>query len=73
MVSGAYGADGEKYLQWCADMQDEMRLGVPAIMCFGAADGALETVNAFYAHDAVRGMIEARPSQPVVWTECWTG
>lgn len=73
MVSGAYGADGEKYLQWCADMQDEMRLGVPAIMCFGAADGALETVNAFYAHDAVRGMREARPSQPVVWTECWTG
>lgn len=74
MISDSYGDDGRRYLQWCSDMQHEMRLGVPTIMCFGAADGAVETINAFYAHKALPALRSgARRPQPAMWTECWTG
>lgn len=73
MVAGAYGDDGEKYLQWCSDLQHELNLGVPTIMCYGAADGAVETINAFYAHEEMENCLAARPDQPPIWTECWTG
>jgi beta-galactosidase len=73
MVAGAYGDAGARYLQWCADLQHELAFGVPTIMCYGAADGAVETVNAFYAHEEVPALRRARPRQPAVWTECWTG
>lgn len=74
MIAGAYGDAGEKYLKWCADLQHELRLAVPTIMCFGApAEGAVETINAFYAHEDVDALRRERPGQPMVWTECWTG
>lgn len=73
MVAGAYGNEGEEYLQWCSDLQHELNFGVPTIMCYGAAEGAVETVNSFYAHNEMESLQSARPDQPVVWTECWTG
>lgn len=73
MVSEAYGDDGTRYLQWCADLQKQLSFGVPAFMCYGAAEGVLETINSFYAHDAVESHRKRHPDQPPVWTECWTG
>lgn len=73
MVSDAYGTDGHKYLQWVADLQKELCFGVPSIMCYGAAEGVLETINAFYAHEHVEEHRELHPDQPPIWTECWTG
>lgn len=74
MIAGAYGDAGAEYLAWCAGLQHELRLAVPTIMCFGApAEGAVETINAFYAHKEVDALRRQRPAQPAVWTECWTG
>lgn len=73
MVSDAYGDRGTKYLQWCADLQKELEFGVPAIMCYGAADGVVETINSFYAHKEIDGHRDRHADQPPVWTECWTG
>lgn len=73
MVSDAYGDAGAAYLQWMADLQRELSFGVPGIMCYGAADGVVETINAFYAHEALGEQRERHADQPPVWTECWTG
>lgn len=73
MVSEAYGDQGGQYLQWCADLQKELDFGVPGIMCYGAAEGVVETINAFYAHEEIDRHRKRHPDQPPVWTECWTG
>ncbi|CDF40977.1 Cytoplasmic beta-galactosidase1 [Chondrus crispus] len=73
MVSDAYGDVGGKYLQWCADLQKELEFGVPGIMCYGAAEGVVETINSFYAHEEIDGHRQRHADQPPVWTECWTG
>lgn len=73
MVSSAYGDAGMRYLQWVADLQKKLDLGVPAIMCYGAAEGVVETINAFYAHKHLDDFRDRHPDQPPVWTECWTG
>lgn len=73
MVSHKYGETGVRYLQWMADLQKKLSFNVPAIMCYGAADGVVETINAFYAHEHIAGLRSSHPDQPPVWTECWTG
>lgn len=73
MVSDQYGDEGVAYLQWMADLQRRLDFGVPAIMCYGAADGVVETINAFYAHEHIAAHRISHPDQPPVWTECWTG
>lgn len=73
MVSDAYGDAGAEYLQWMADLQRELNFGVPGIMCYGAAEGVVETINAFYAHEELAGHRVRNANQPPVWTECWTG
>lgn len=73
MVSHQYGDEGLAYLQWMADLQRRLNFGVPAIMCYGAADGVVETINAFYAHEHIDAHRAAHGDQPPVWTECWTG
>lgn len=73
MVGDTHGKDGAKYLQWMADLQKELDLTVPGIMCYGAADGVVETINAFYAHKQIDEFRGRRADQPPVWTECWTG
>lgn len=73
MISDEYSDDGNRYLQWMADLQNELDLGVPAIMCYGAAEGVVETINAFRAHEHLDDFRERHPDQPPVWTECWTG
>ena len=73
MVSDAYGEEGGRYLQWCADLQKELNFGVPAIMCYGAAEGVVETINAFYGHKHIEDHRSRHSDQPPVWTEAWTG
>ncbi|PXF45867.1 putative beta-galactosidase 2 [Gracilariopsis chorda] len=73
MISDTYNAPGARYLQWMADLQSELDLRVPAIMCYGAANGVVETINAFYAHHHIDKHRAQHPHQPPVWTECWTG
>ncbi len=73
MVSEEYGDEGVRYLQWVADLQKDLRFGVPAIMCYGAADGVVETINSFKASEELEGHRQRHPDQPPVWTECWTG
>lgn len=73
MISDAYGDNGTQYLQWMADLQRQLNFGVPAIMCYGAAEGVVETINAFYAHQKLPDQRLRHPDQPPIWTECWTG
>lgn len=73
MVSDQYGKQGEKYLQWCADLQASQNFKIPAIMCYGAADGVIETINSFYAHKELADHRKRHPDQPAIWTEMWTG
>lgn len=73
MVSHKYGESGVQYLQWMADLQKKLSFNVPAIMCYGAAEGVVETINSFYAHELISGLRDVHSGQPPVWTECWTG
>lgn len=73
MISEKYGEEGEKYLQWVSDLQKELKFGVPGIMCYGSAEGVIETINSFKAHEEIEAHRKQHPNEPVVWTECWTG
>ena len=71
-VAKRYGADGQRYLAWMADLARDAGIDVPIIMCEGAAGGTVETVNGHSVSDeriaAFRG---AHPDLPMVWTELW--
>lgn len=73
MIKGNYGMDGETYIRWCAELGESLNLGIPLIMCSGAASGAIETINAFEAHDKIKDHMARHPGKPVLWTENWTG
>ncbi|MBN1900124.1 beta-galactosidase [Candidatus Sumerlaeota bacterium] len=73
MIKGNYGLDGETYIRWCAELGESLNLGIPLIMCSGAAPGAIETTNAFEAHDKIKDFATYHPDKPVLWTENWTG
>ena len=72
-VKKLYKADGQRYLQWCVQLADSLNLGVPLVMCCGGAKGAVETINAFYAHLQVASHRREHPDQPALWTEFYTG
>lgn len=73
MIDNAFSQEGKDYLQWAADLQRTLNFDVGAIMCVGAAEGVVETINSFYAHKEVARLRQSRPKEPPVWTECWTG
>lgn len=73
MISHKYGEDGIKYLQWVSNLQKQLNLNIPGIMCYGAASGVVETINSFYAHEEIDNFRLKHSDQPPVWTECWTG
>ena len=72
LVANNYGEEGQRYLQWAAQLGQSLNLGIPIIMCVGAAPGIMETINGFYAHHDLDTFIANHPNQPAVWTECWT-
>ncbi len=72
-VAAAYGEDGQRYLQWCGRMMQEATFGVPVIMCMGATQGTLETINGFYAHPKIEEYRRRHPDKPVLWTEFYSG
>ncbi|HWI52373.1 MAG TPA: beta-galactosidase [Symbiobacteriaceae bacterium] len=73
LLGGIYGADGERYKQWAADLGQSLNLGIPWIMCYGGAAGALETINGFYGHTQIERHWNEHPDQPAIWTEDWPG
>ena len=72
-VAKTYGADGQRYLDWCVDLTRSVDVGVPWLMCVGATAGILESINGFYAHDQLPRHFQAHPDQPALWTEHWPG
>lgn len=70
-VAKNYGEEGQKYLQWCVQLGKEIQLGVPLVMCCGASEGAMETINGFYAHQHLEQHWKDHPDQPAIWTENW--
>lgn len=73
LIAGTYGEDGERYKQWAADLGQSLGLGIPWIMCFGGAKGAIETINGFYGHPQIERHFAEHPDQPALWTEDWPG
>jgi len=72
-VAKIYKEDGQRYLQWCVELADSLNFGVPCVMCAGGARGAIETINAFYAHLQLGRHWREHPDQPALWTEFYTG
>ncbi|GCE13601.1 beta-galactosidase [Tengunoibacter tsumagoiensis] len=73
LIGARYGDEGKRYLQWVSDLGADLQLGVPLIMCVGAAQGAIETMNGFYSHDQIEDHFAKHPDQPAIWTENWPG
>jgi beta-galactosidase len=72
-IAAQYGVEGQRYLQWVSDLANKLNLGIPSIMCLGAAPGSLETINSFYGHIQIDEHRSRHPDQPALWTEDWPG
>lgn len=72
-IAEHYGVEGQRYLQWVSDLANKLDLGIPSIMCLGAAPGSLETINSFYGHAQIEEHRSRHPDQPALWTEDWPG
>ncbi len=72
-IAEHYGVEGQRYLQWVSDLANKLDLGIPSIMCLGAAPGSLETINSFYGHVQIDEHRSRHPDQPALWTEDWPG
>ncbi|HYG57286.1 MAG TPA: beta-galactosidase, partial [Symbiobacteriaceae bacterium] len=73
LVASTYGEEGDRYKQWAADLGRSLDLGVPWVMCYGGAEGAIETINGFYGHTQLERHWSDHPEQPALWTENWPG
>lgn len=72
-VSARYGTDGQKYLEWCVQSGRNAGLEVPLIMCEGAPEGVISTLNGFSVWSRMEALRKERTEQPILWTEAWTG
>ncbi|WP_338255642.1 beta-galactosidase [Dictyobacter halimunensis] len=72
-IASRYGAEGQRYLRWVSELGQSLNMGIPLVMCVGAAEGAIETMNGFYAHPMVEQHALNHPDQPAIWTEDWPG
>ena len=70
-VLGLNGENDRKYLDWCRRLADALDIGIPWIMCAGAAAGVMETINDFYGHKQIEDHRKKHPDQPQIWTENW--
>ncbi len=71
-VAKRYGADGQRYLAWMAELARRVGFDVPIIMCEGGSPDAVETVNGF-SNPATRieEFRRQHPDRPLLWTELW--
>jgi len=72
-ISKSYGQEGQNYLKWCVQLGNSLDLGIPWVQCFGAAEGAIESINGFYGHTELEKHFKEHPEQPPLWTENWPG
>lgn len=72
-VSKRYGEEGQRYLAWAAEVGRQAGLEVPLVMCYGASDDVIETLNGFTVWGGVEPLLKERPFQPAIWTENWPG
>ena len=70
-VAKSYGADGQRYMDWIVQLSQSLNTGVPLIMCSGAAEGAIETINGFMGQEHIEKFFKNHPGQPALWTENW--
>jgi len=71
-VADRYGEAGQRYLGWMSDLAIELGIDLPTIMCEGADDRSIETLNGFSIPES--RMLEFReenPDMPMFWTELW--
>ncbi|OAY42814.1 beta-galactosidase 15 [Manihot esculenta] len=70
-VQWAYGDDGKKYLDWCAKMADNLKIGIPWVMCQqdDAPSPMLSACNGYYCDQ----WSPKNSSIPKIWTENWSG
>ncbi|KAB1218638.1 Beta-galactosidase 7 [Morella rubra] len=70
-IMGSYGAAGESYIKWCAQMAESLETGIPWIMCQqkDAPQPIINTCNGFYCSSFEPN----NPESPKMYTENWTG
>nr|XP_017217998.1 PREDICTED: beta-galactosidase 13-like [Daucus carota subsp. sativus] len=71
-VQATYRQDGEKYINWAAEMATGLYNEVPWIMCKqpNAPPLVIETCNGRHCADTFKGT--NGPNKPLMWTENWT-
>ncbi|KAK7315626.1 hypothetical protein VNO77_34192 [Canavalia gladiata] len=69
-VMGPYGENGKEYIQWCAQLAESYKVGVPWVMCQqnDAPDAMINTCNGWYCDQ-----FYPKKNKPKMWTENWTG
>ncbi|MBC2593902.1 beta-galactosidase [Ruficoccus amylovorans] len=85
-IASTYGEAGKRYLQWSVNLANSLRLDIPWVTCAAgraaeagrdgataSAGDALETLNAFRAHEIIEEHFAAHPNSPALWTENWVG
>jgi beta-galactosidase len=72
-VAKRYGADGKAYMDWVVALAPQVGIEVPLIMCEGASQGAIETLNGFSVAERVPEFKKHNPHMPALWTENWPG
>ncbi|MBE3071178.1 MAG: beta-galactosidase [Planctomycetes bacterium] len=72
-VARQYGDDGQRYLAWSVDLGRSLDLGVPWVMCYGGAPGAIETINGGWPHTSIDDHFRRHPDMPALCTELWPG
>ncbi len=71
-VEKRYCEDGQRYLEWMADLAVKLGMDVPIIMCEGGTETAVDTVNGFSISDKrLAEFREKHPEMPITWTEYW--
>ncbi|WOL17238.1 beta-galactosidase 11-like [Canna indica] len=71
-VAKAYGNAGKTYIQWAGKMAEDLKTGVPWVMCKeNSAPGAV--INACNGRNCGDTFVRPdNPTKPFLWTENWT-
>ncbi|KAJ8754201.1 hypothetical protein K2173_002101 [Erythroxylum novogranatense] len=70
-VEWAYGSDGYKYVNWCANLAEGYHVDIPWIMCQqdNAPPPMISTCNGYYCDQ----WKNPKSNTPKMWTENWSG
>lgn len=70
-IENEFHWEDPEYIKWCGSLVDEVKAGIPFIMCNGYS--ANNTINTCNGNDCAakysEGHASAFPGQPLVWTE----